>query len=69
MSQATGQYTAAISYVRVSTQQQGKSGLGLEAQQAAIQPFAEAEGLAIIGEHIEVETRSDMFLYQKSAHS
>jgi DNA invertase Pin-like site-specific DNA recombinase len=56
MSQAVGQYTAAISYVRVSTQRQGRSGLGLEAQQAAIQRFAEAEGLTIIGEHIEVET-------------
>jgi DNA invertase Pin-like site-specific DNA recombinase len=45
-----------VAYIRVSTQQQGKSGLGIEAQRAAIARFAEAEGLELIGEHVEVET-------------
>ena len=46
----------AIAYVRVSTARQGRSGLGLEAQQAAIQRFCAAEGFAIVAERIEVET-------------
>jgi DNA invertase Pin-like site-specific DNA recombinase len=45
-----------ISYIRVSTDKQGKSGLGIEAQRAAIARFAEAEGLELLSEHIEVET-------------
>jgi hypothetical protein len=40
----------------VSTTQQGKSGLGIEAQRAAISRFCEAEGYDIEAEHIEVET-------------
>jgi hypothetical protein len=36
---------AAIAYIGVSTAKQGKSGLGLEAQQEALARFAEAEGL------------------------
>ena len=48
--------SAVVSYLRVSTGRQGKSGLGLEAQRAAIARFAEAEGLTIAAEHIEVET-------------
>jgi len=45
-----------VSYVRVSTGRQGKSGLGLDAQRAAIQAFAHAHGLSILGEFVEVET-------------
>lgn len=45
-----------ISYLRVSTARQGKSGLGLEAQREAIARFCEVEGLDLIGEHIEIET-------------
>jgi len=33
-----------------------QGGLGIEAQRAAVQRFAEAEGIEIIAEHVEVET-------------
>ena len=46
----------AIAYTRVSTAQQGKSGLGLEAQQAALARFAEAEGYSLIQTFEEIET-------------
>ncbi len=47
---------ALIAYYRVSTQRQGKSGLGLEAQRNAIAAFAAAEHFEIIAEYTEVET-------------
>ena len=47
---------SAIAYIRVSTQRQGKSGLGLEAQQAALARFAETEGYSLIETFQEVET-------------
>jgi DNA invertase Pin-like site-specific DNA recombinase len=46
----------AIAYVRVSTQKQGRSGLGLEAQQAALTRFAESEGYSFTETFEEVET-------------
>jgi DNA invertase Pin-like site-specific DNA recombinase len=46
----------AIGYIRVSTQQQGRSGLGLEAQRAALERFAEAEGFDMLATLEEVET-------------
>jgi len=46
----------AIAYVRVSTGKQAKSGLGLEAQQAALARFAETEGYNLIQTFEEVET-------------
>jgi DNA invertase Pin-like site-specific DNA recombinase len=45
-----------IAYIRVSTQRQGKSGLGLEAQRAAIEAFAQANGLSVTDWHVEVES-------------
>jgi DNA invertase Pin-like site-specific DNA recombinase len=46
----------AIAYVRVSTGKQAKSGLGLEAQEAALARFAEAEGYKLLQTFEEVET-------------
>lgn len=46
----------AVAYLRVSSQQQGRSGLGIEAQRAAVAHFAEAEGFTLASEHVEVET-------------
>jgi DNA invertase Pin-like site-specific DNA recombinase len=46
----------AISYLRVSTGQQGRSGLGLDAQREAVARFSAIEGLSLIGEHVEIET-------------
>src|SRR5258705_11691606 len=48
--------TSAVAYYRVSTQRQGRSGLGLEAQRTAVARFAEAEGITLAGEFTEVET-------------
>ena len=48
--------TDAIGYVRVSTAEQGKSGLGLEAQKAAIEAFAEREGFAVSTFFTEVQS-------------
>lgn len=45
-----------VAYIRVSTQGQGKSGLGIEAQRQAIARFAEAEGFEIAAVHVEIET-------------
>jgi DNA invertase Pin-like site-specific DNA recombinase len=45
-----------VAYYRVSTDQQGQSGLGLEAQQAAVRAYAHQTGCRIIAEHTEVES-------------
>jgi DNA invertase Pin-like site-specific DNA recombinase len=50
------QFERIVSYLRVSTDKQGKSGLGLDAQGEAMRRFAQAEGLEIIAELVEVET-------------
>jgi DNA invertase Pin-like site-specific DNA recombinase len=46
----------AFIYIRVSTTQQGRSGLGIEAQRHSLQHFAQAEGIELLGEFVEVET-------------
>jgi DNA invertase Pin-like site-specific DNA recombinase len=46
----------AIAYTRGSTAQPGRSGLGLEAQQAALARFAEVESYDLIETFTEVET-------------
>lgn len=45
-----------IAYFRVSTSRQGRSGLGLEAQKVAIGRFAHAQGIAVVGSFVEIET-------------
>jgi DNA invertase Pin-like site-specific DNA recombinase len=45
-----------IGYVRVSTSQQGRSGLGLEAQKEALARFAATEGYELGRVFVEVET-------------
>jgi DNA invertase Pin-like site-specific DNA recombinase len=45
-----------ISYLRVSTAKQGVSGLGLEAQRAAVATFTAAGGHTLLSEHVEVES-------------
>lgn len=45
-----------VAYIRVSTDKQGKSGLGIEAQREAVQRFAEANGYTVEAEYTEVET-------------
>jgi DNA invertase Pin-like site-specific DNA recombinase len=48
----------AIGYIRVSTERQGKSGLGLEAQRVAILDFAVREGFDVAHESVYVEVQS-----------
>lgn len=45
-----------VAYLRVSTDRQGRSGLGLEAQREAVARFAAAEGFTVACEYVEVET-------------
>jgi len=45
-----------LSYLRVSTDQQGKSGLGLEAQRGAVANHLNGGALALLDEMVEVES-------------
>jgi DNA invertase Pin-like site-specific DNA recombinase len=45
-----------VAYYRVSTREQGRSGLGIDAQRAAVARFAEVEGFEVAAEFIEIET-------------
>lgn len=45
-----------VAYYRVSTKAQGQSGLGLEAQQSAVEAYTAASGATIIQSYTEVES-------------
>jgi DNA invertase Pin-like site-specific DNA recombinase len=45
-----------VTYLRVSTGRQGRSGLGLEAQREAVESFAAREGYEVAHEFVEVES-------------
>ncbi|TFF38056.1 recombinase family protein [Mucilaginibacter psychrotolerans] len=46
----------AIAYYRVSTSRQGKSGLGLEAQQSAVQQYCKMNDYVVVTDVIEVQS-------------
>lgn len=46
----------AVAYYRVSTERQGRSGLGLEAQRAAVERMCRDRGASLVAEFTEVET-------------
>jgi DNA invertase Pin-like site-specific DNA recombinase len=48
-----------VAYLRVSTDEQGKSGLGLEAQAAAIADYARSIGAETVETYSEVASGSD----------
>lgn len=54
MTRAKQNTKAVVIYTRVSTDEQGKSGLGLDAQLAACQKLAEYEGLEVVGSFQDV---------------
>ena len=45
-----------VSYLRVSTQKQGRSGLGLEAQQDAVTEYLDGKDFTVLDEFVEVES-------------
>ena len=48
-----------VNYYRVSTVRQGRSGLGLEAQRAAVESFCAGRGCDTIAEYVEIESGKD----------
>jgi DNA invertase Pin-like site-specific DNA recombinase len=46
----------AVSYLRVSTREQGTSGLGIEAQRASVKAFCASHGYQVVKEYQDVES-------------
>ncbi|MEW5772981.1 MAG: recombinase family protein [Thermodesulfobacteriota bacterium] len=59
-----------ISYLRVSTQRQGRSGLGLEAQRKAVADYLNGGSWELLAEYVEVESgkKDDRPQLQKALH-
>lgn len=51
-----GKFDRFIAYYRVSTDRQGRSGLGLDAQRQAVQPHLASVNGTLIAEYVEVES-------------
>jgi hypothetical protein len=49
----------AVGLYRVSTAEQGQSGLGLEAQQASVRAFAKAQGWTLVAEYSDIASGKD----------
>jgi hypothetical protein len=49
----------AVGLYRVSTAEQGQSGLGLEAQQASVRAFCAAQGWSLVAEYSDVASGRD----------
>jgi DNA invertase Pin-like site-specific DNA recombinase len=52
-------FTRFVAYFRVSTDRQGKSGLGLDAQRKAIMDYLNGGSWKLVGEFVEVESGKD----------
>lgn len=60
-----------VSYLRVSTQRQGQSGLGIEAQRTAVEQYLRHANGTLLQEYVEIESgtsRSRPLLVQSIAH-
>lgn len=49
----------AVALYRVSTAEQGHSGLGMEAQQASVRAFVAAQGWTLVAEHSDIASGKD----------
>ena len=49
----------AVGYLWVSTAEQGQNGLGLEAQQASVRAYVEAQGWTLVAGHSDVASGKD----------
>jgi DNA invertase Pin-like site-specific DNA recombinase len=58
----------AVAYYRVSTERQGRSGLGLDAQQERCSAFAAGQGLEIAEAYTEVETGKGADALERRPH-